>query len=707
MKKCFALLLATLLLFAACAPAGQPTDTTAITDTVTDPSVTADPNAPDPAYSDEDYLIITKEDYLSKTTAGFLSQLVGTLSGFEFVTLSGGRCRVAMPDSWFEYCRGPYAEKNPHKSHTDKHLRNKETQQWEVWLDDDFSVDVVNQYILADMYRSKDTVAAKYITDGWVKYDVYDMGGGQRSVGAYALAKNHNYLPQFAGNTEYGNWYSYCTEAYLGADTMGMNAAGMPQVASDICGLFASMTGDRDNVLWAQMFGTMMSYAYFDNDIEAVIRKACSVFPEGSHPLTVVDEIFALYEKYPDNWRQACKDFENAHYVKDVTRNTDTDINCGFVLLDLLYGGGDYYETCKIGSLMGYDCESTVGIALSILGIMGGMEVLPEETNDLIWLDGEGTLVNLSPEGLEKGYWMIAAGLPDRIKISSVVDKYRANFESVLIENGGAADEKYYYIPRTELGEYKVVTLSDPGFESGKLDAYTVKGAAGITKQATMGQYAAKLAKGGEISTKVSGLEAGKTYALTAYMVTSAKGTVLMYAGDKCVSVHRTEGTPKYLEQSTVRRTLVFDATGSEMEIGFRFIGEAGESAVVDCVSLIRIDEKSAGSAKIAEPSADGVYTGAVVINIESETDKEVLLKVEFANATGAIADVAVSVNSRNYATAALYKTYSDDCGMEYEDSVYIPVVMKKGENKVKLDLGRCKATIRKVSLVTVKSRWN
>jgi hypothetical protein len=115
----------------------------------------------------------------------------------------------------------------------------------------------------------------------------------------------------------------------------------MPQVAADICGLFASMTGDRDNVLWAQMFGTMMSYAYFETDIKTVILKASAVFPDGSHPLEIVDEVFEIYEKYPTNWRSAYKEFENNHYVKDVTRNTDTDINCGFVLLDLLYGGGD------------------------------------------------------------------------------------------------------------------------------------------------------------------------------------------------------------------------------------------------------------------------------------------------------------------------------------------------------------------------------
>ncbi|MBQ1212743.1 MAG: hypothetical protein IIX69_04905, partial [Clostridia bacterium] len=110
MKRIFALLLAMLML-ASCS-GNVPAETTVATDPVTDAPVTLDPNAPDPAYPEADYFVISKEEYLDKTTAGFLSQLVGFLSGFEFVTLSGGRCRVAMPDSWFVYCRGPYAEAN-------------------------------------------------------------------------------------------------------------------------------------------------------------------------------------------------------------------------------------------------------------------------------------------------------------------------------------------------------------------------------------------------------------------------------------------------------------------------------------------------------------------------------------------------------------------------------------------------------------------
>ena len=80
---------------------------------------------------------------------------------------------------------------------------------------------------------------------------------------------------------------------------------------------------------------------------------------------------------------------------------------------------------------------------------------------------------------------------------------------------------------------------------------------------------------------------------------------------------------------------------------------------------------------------------------------------MRFANTTGAIADVSVSVNNRTYATAAFYKTYHIDTGMERADVVYIPVVLKEGENTVKLNMGNKTVTIYDVSFVNVENRWN
>ncbi len=689
------LMILSAMLLSACAKAPSVSDNTENTgngDTITDNTTQTPPEAaePDPAYPLDKYRVISKQEYTDKTTAGFLSQLVGFLSGFEFVKDVGTRCYVGMPDGWFKYCKGPYAADNVHIHLTDKHKKDKQTGLYEVWFDDDFSVDVVNQYILSDMYRSKKTVSQKYITDGWLTYDVWDMGGGQRKVGAYGLISRNGYLPQFAGNTEYENWYSYLSEPYLGTDTLGMSAAGMPETARAHAEIFSSVTGDRDNVRWAQMFAAMISLSYFEDDIETIIKEAAKVFPEQCWARTVLDEVFALYEKYPNDWRRAYREFENRHYVLGDTTQTDTDINCGFVIFDLLYGEGDYMKTCQIGSLAGYDCESTCGIALTILGIMGGTEILPEETNTLVWQDGEGALCNRTSEGEKQDIWMIADGLPEKIKIKTVIEKYQQNFESVLLEQGGAMDEHFYYIPMESLSEYRSVKIDNYDFETGNTTGYSTQGKVEMTKLASTGFWAVKLSDNGEVATKVSGLEVGKTYSLTAYIKTTANATAYLFARNIggadgfSASVHQTTGTPKYEAQSAVKRTLVFTATASEMEIGVRFSGGAGEYAIADGFIMYETEESSAGTVTVKDNSSDGKYTSIISLTVKNTTKKEAYLKLKFANKNSKIVNLPIKIGGVAYATAALYKTptapYLQAC-----DTVYIPITLTSSGSIVEI----------------------
>ena len=665
-------------------PSGDPVSPDVQTDPAdTQPQGPTELPPPDPSYSAEQYRIISKAEYVDKTTAGFLSQLVGCLSGHEFAKGTDGKCAIGLPDERFKYLEGLYGA----DPKADKHIKNIKSELWEVWFDDDFSVDVVNQYILADMYKQKNTTCQKMITDGWINYDIWDMGGGQRQAGAYGVISRRNYLPQFAGNTEYDNWYSYLSEAYIATDTLGMNAAGMPETARDLAEIFSQVTGDRDNVLWAQMFSVMISRAYFESDIETLIRtSADSVFPAGSWPREVISQVFEVYEKYPDDWRAAYREYESKHYLAGDTTQTDTDINCGFVILDLLYGGGDYMQTCKIGSLAGYDCETTVGIALTILGIMGGTEILPEQTNEKIWQDGKGILVNqvCPAHKKDQGVWMIAEGLPDRIEITTVIDKYVANFESVLLEQGGATDGYYYYIPMQSLSSYDAHEINNGDFETGDLSGFTVRGKVEAITVAVTGRYAAKLTNNGSLSTKVTGLTAGEKYAFTAFVRTSDASSAFLYArgadGSVSASVRETKGTPKYEAQSNVKRTLVFTATSSEMEIGISFVGAGEEFAVADSLKLVRLSETEAGSAEIVNASADSSYTGKLEIKLNCKEAGEHYLKLTFANSTDKIVDLPLTVNGKKYASVALYKTASAQ-GMQSADCLYIPIYLDEGEN--------------------------
>ena len=401
MKRALSLLLAATFVFS-CAACGKPADTTG-------PADSSDGEIDIDKINLDDYYTIRIEDYRDKTLAGHIAQYVGFLSGYEFARDSSGNPRVGMPDSWFEIVNGPYAEENPRNKHADKLLQNEETGLWEVWNDDDFSIDILNQYIIADMYEDYGTFTTKSIKDGWLEYDVYDMGGGHRSNGAYGLFKSKSYLPNYVGMREYGNLYGVNGEPYIANETLGMAAAGMPDVAADITDVFATVTSDMDPVLWARFFSTMYAMAYFESDIPTLIAEARKTLPEGCVVHEVIDEVLALRKKYPtlSQWREAAKEAEKIcyrHHFEHDSKMGETSINCSFILIGLLWGEGDFYETLRIISLAGHGGDSTTPVGVGIVAIIEGFECIPEEALAKTWQNGEGVVVNMPIKDQKKDY---------------------------------------------------------------------------------------------------------------------------------------------------------------------------------------------------------------------------------------------------------------------------------------------------------------
>lgn len=659
------------------------------------------------------YNIISIEDYLDKTTSGLLAQFVGFLSGYEFARNSDGTPRVAMPDSWFEICNGPYAEPNSRNKHEDKLLMNEETGLWEVWNDDDYSIDILNQYILADMYAEYGTFSSKVIKDGWVKYDVYDMGGGHRTYGAYGLMSKRGYLPVFSGSAEFGNKYSVNGEPYIGNETLGMDAAGMPNVAADLSEVFGRVTSDCDPVIWLKFFATMYAMAYFEDDIPTLIREAEKVLPEGCWQREIIAEVFALKERYPDDWRRAVVNAERncfrSHYDQDSTMG-ETSINCSFILIGLLYGDGDYYETCKIISLAGHGGDSTTPVGLGIVGIINGMKDLPPEVNEKVWQDGKGVVVNL-PRATKEAYYMYCAGLPERIPMTDIVEMYQKNFESILLENGGKIADGNYYIPKNALAVPDTVLVED--FEDGNLDGYSSFGDGTLLGDfAFTGNYAVKVngnesADSGVYKT-LSGLKVGSTYRMTAYVSTAARTTARLFARASGASDY-TFATV-YDQQAFAKRDFLFTATAESMEVGL--LVPAGTSshkyAVMDDITIVRVEEnKPLGddAVSIKSQAADGKYTKEIAFEVQGKADREVYLKLTFSNTCGKMVDASILLNGKEYASVPFYKTGSDvmtnGC-----DFIYIPVILNEDVNTISFNIGSNALYISAAEIVTVTDRW-
>ncbi len=633
------------------------------------------------------YYVVDVDTYRDKTLCGILSQITGVLTGYEMV-YQNGVPRFNLPDDWFEFLNGPYANANVHNKHEDKHTYNEELGLWQTWIDDDYSIDYFNLFMMDDMYEKYNMFASKVIGDSWVDYCIYDMGGGHHTFGAYKLATK-GYFAHLLGNREYGNMYAYCGEPIIENDTLGMIAAGMPNVAADLADTFGNVTSNRDPVLWAEFISALYSLAYVENDIGVVVEKAAAILPAGSWERYVVDECIKIHAANPNDWRKGLLECEDRFYLPKYDKEdsmSEASIFSSIIVMGLLYGDGDYMETCKIISLQGNGGESACAVGLGVVGVLHGYENLGISADDkakmnaMLWQDGNGVIYNRSNTDLDKGYWMHAANLEEYFKISDIVDLFQRNFERVLLENGGRIENGKYYIPVKNVATADVKLVED--FEDNTLDGYTVKGKAMTDTVFLSGKYGAKLTGGdneSRISKVISGLTEGAEYRVTAYIRTSAKLPAYMYFGDAAVTVYDTDIFAK--------RELIVTATSNSMEFGFYIPSgvSAFKYAAIDDILIERVSEIEAAEAKVVSPAADAKYTGVVTIEIRGKLEKEAFLKVNFANPSGKLCDIPVTLNGdTSYGVIPVYKTATE--ASSTADCVYIPVVLDKDINTVTLD---------------------
>ena len=678
------------------------------------------------ARAEGDYYVLSKADYADKTRAAFLAKLTSFFTDYKFVWNRDGSPRVALPDSWYGVMKGSDTQNNPYHQKVAKLFKNETTGIWESYVADSFGIDILNLYILRDMYTQYGTPTTKVMTEDWVKYDVWDMGGGHRTMGAYALSKNKGYVAPYVGRSEYGNLYSWCEEPWIETNTLGMVAAGMPNVAVDLTGMFGPFTGDTDNLGWTDYIAAMYAMAYYESDIPTLIRDAAAIFAEDSWEREVIAICMKLYKENTDDWRRAIVLAEdlctrrNYHYYSrqsTVNEQSRVDINMAFSILGLLYGNGDFDLTCKIFSLSGYDARGVC--FLPVLGIIGGTAVLPEEANTYLWQDGKGVIVNTYVEEAknDKGIWMHHAGLPETYKLTDIMDMFRENFERVLLENGGKIVGDKYYIPKTDFRTYDYVKLANYNLETGDLSGWTSLGGAApeVSTYAFYGESALKVngspsGESGAYQT-VSVLKVGSTYRLDAYALSSKDATGYLFARD---SRGKTQTAAVSGQTDFVKRDLVFRATAETMQIGLMLPACASTCyAVADDFVLYRLEETTPSGMQVTLPmeaatvgtilNAEGKYENSLHITVDGKSSREVLLKCTFANPSNAIVDAKITVNGESFGTVPFYKTGAMD--KNGVDVAYIPVVLSKDVNTVDLSYEGKTLYMKNVETVTVRTR--
>lgn len=581
---------------------------------------------------------LTKEVYVNKTLGGLLGQFAGFLSGYEFARWNN---MTGLDESWFDFCNGPYAGNYSHFTppDTERYDRLKDdpvTGLSTVWSDDDYHIDILNQYILKEIGHS-----SYAIKETWKKYIVSDWGGGGDAM---ALINSKNLLSPFTGTIEAGNRYGWCTEAYIENETLGMNAPGMPNVATFLTDKFASNVGYFDSVTWAKFYAAMYSLAYFETDVKVIMEKASKAMPVNSYPYQIYKKGLEIYAKYPNNYKTGAQEMEtlrrNLYRIDNV--QCDPNINGGLAVLSWLYGENDYMKTAKYSSIMGYDGDCTAAICCGLMGVLKGFKPINEEyttINDKIYHNGAGVYHN----DVETTYQarILSNLYPTNQPIDDIVAMYQENFEKILLENGGSINATSYVIPTTELVEphaalfdnYDAENRETTGFSSKNGTLYCLTETENENSHTGFAYFQFNNTSSGETYHTYQ-LVKGKTYRLTTYVKTSDDTQVFMFARS---NGEATEEVSFANLSSITNKSFVFTAQEEIVDVGFMFKGgSASEYVIFDDFMLEEINTPTlAVASEQALNLASNKYIKSLSRPASVKFGEEVILSVEYRHYGG------------------------------------------------------------------------
>lgn len=195
--------------------------------------------------------------------------------------------------------------------------------------------------------------------------------------------------PPFSGHPQF-NSHADDIDYQIEADYAGLIAPGMPQVVIDLGETFGRLMNYGDGLYGGQFVAGMYAAAFFDKDVEKIVRAGLSCIPEGSLYHQTISDVLAWYQQEPNDWKKTWQLIEDKYQLNPENRkfsctgpkdkfNIDAKINGAYIVMGLLYGQGDPDSTIVISTRCGLDSDCNPSNAAGILFTTIGFANLPEK----------------------------------------------------------------------------------------------------------------------------------------------------------------------------------------------------------------------------------------------------------------------------------------------------------------------------------------
>ena len=284
--------------------------------------------------------------------------------------------------------------------------------------DDDVNGPLIFVRALADN-AMPETLTSEAVGETWLNYTRRGMGmfwwGGEdvsTEHRAYMNLRRGVKAPRSGSIGENGKTAAEQIGGQIFADAWGLICPGDPARASALAAAAASVSHDGSGVDGARFMAACIAAAYTASSLDEVLDTGLRFLPEKSDYRRVVETARAYHRAHPAEADfRACRAMIAREFSEEAYPGGYHIVpNAGICILAMLYGKGDLGRSIEISVMCGYDTDCNASNIGTILGVLGGLDGVPERyrrpINDLVTLSsvsGYLNLVDLSDKAKELG----------------------------------------------------------------------------------------------------------------------------------------------------------------------------------------------------------------------------------------------------------------------------------------------------------------
>ena len=299
--------------------------------------------------------------------------------------------------------------------------------------DDDVNGPLIFVRALADN-AMPETLTSEAVGETWLNYTRRGMGmfwwGGEdvsTEHRAYMNLRRGVKAPRSGSIGENGKTAAEQIGGQIFADAWGLICPGDPARASALAAAAASVSHDGSGVDGARFMAACIAAAYTASSLDEVLDTGLRFLPEKSDYRRVVETVRAYHRAHPAEADfRACRAMIAREFREEAYPGGYHIVpNAGICILAMLYGKGELGRSIEISVMCGYDTDCNASNIGTILGVLGGLDGVPERyrrpINDIVTLSsvsGYLNLVDLSDKAKELGALscrMYGGALPEGI----------------------------------------------------------------------------------------------------------------------------------------------------------------------------------------------------------------------------------------------------------------------------------------------------